>query len=108
MSHVTVLWKVSREPSLEHGDWPQYRADAGRTAYTPSGLPDGLTLRWKLEQPEPRPAWRGVHTRMIFDYAYQPVVSGKTLFFGSSADNKIYAVDTATGRSAGPFFTAGR
>ena len=94
-----------RRPALESGDWPQYRADAGRTGYTPAELPESLSLKWKRVQPAPSPAWKGVHTRMTFDYAYQPVIGGKTLFYGSSTDCKVYAVDTDTGRERWSFFT---
>jgi len=97
--------KVAKQPSLEQGDWPQYRADCGRTGYTPSELPENLALRWKRVQEKPTPAWRGVHTRMTFDYAYEPVVSGGTLFFGSSTDCAVYAVDTDTGRERWSFVT---
>jgi len=96
---------VSKHPSLDAGDWPQYRADAGRTGYTPAVIPSSLTLSWKREQQAPTPAWKGVHTRMTFDYAYQPVVSGKTLFYGSSADCRVYAVDTSSGRVRWTFTT---
>ncbi len=96
---------LSRDVSLESGDWPQYRADAGRTGYSPVALPDNLSLKWIRETPAPDPAWQGVHTRMTFDYANQPVIGGKTLYFGSSRDCKIYAVDTATGRDKWTFFT---
>ena len=92
-------------PALKSGDWPQYRADAGRTGFTPEELPSNLSLKWKLEQPAPAPAWKGVHTRMTFDYAYQPVIGSKTLYFGSSADCKVYALDTATGKEQWSFFT---
>jgi outer membrane protein assembly factor BamB len=96
---------VSRRPSLQSGDWPQYRADAGRTGYTPSELPASLSLRWKYTQDAPAPAWKGVHTRMTFDYACQPVIAGKTLYFGSSTDCKIYALNIDTGGERWSFFT---
>jgi len=95
----------SHNASLESGDWPQYRADAGRTGYSPVSLPGNLSLKWQRETPEPDPAWQGVHTRMTFDYATQPVIGGSTLYFGSSRDCKIYAVDTETGNDRWTFFT---
>lgn len=96
---------VWHEPSLEDGDWPQYRADAGRTGYTPVPLAEDLTLKWERTAPKPDPAWQGVHTRMTFDYANQPVIGGSALYFGSSCDCKIYAIDTATGLDRWTFFT---
>ena len=97
---------ISVSPSLKKGDWPQYRADAGRCGYTPHNLPSDLSLRWKYEQPPPSAAWKGPGTRMLFDYAYEPVISGKKLYFGSSTDCKIYALDTITGEECWSFFTA--
>jgi outer membrane protein assembly factor BamB len=90
---------------VEAGDWPQYRADAGRTGYTQETLPEGLGLKWMSMQKAPTPAWTGIHTRMIFDYAYHPVISGDMLYFGSSTDTKVYALDAATGEERWAFFT---
>jgi outer membrane protein assembly factor BamB len=44
---------------------------------------------------------------MEFDAAYQPVIAGGSLFYGSSADGKVYALDGATGRAQWTFFTGG-
>ena len=67
--------------NVKNGDWPQYRYDAGRCAYSPNHLDNDLSLNWVLKQPAPTPAWQGVHTRMPFDFAYQTVISGDKLFF---------------------------
>ncbi len=96
---------VSQKHSLDNGDWPQYRGDAGRCGYTPQNLSSDLTLEWKHEQKQPSPAWKGFHVRMAFAYAYEPVIAGKTLYFGSSSDCKLYAIDTETGEERWSFFT---
>ncbi|MFC1562722.1 PQQ-binding-like beta-propeller repeat protein [candidate division KSB1 bacterium] len=96
---------VSEGPSLLDGDWSQYRSDAGRCGYTPQDLPENLSLRWKYEQKSPSAAWKGVHTRMTFDYAYEPVVAGDILYFGSSTDCMVYALDVGTGGELWSFFT---
>jgi len=91
---------------ISAADWPQYRADAERSGYTPEELPAGLSLAWVYHpRHAPRPAWKGVDTRMPFDFAYHTVIAGGILFFGSSADCKIYALDAATGRERWSFFT---
>ncbi len=92
-------------------DWPQYRADAARTSYTDEVLPPALTLDW-VRQPRHRPhcAWVGrllSPSRMKFDWSYTPVVSGGTLFFGSSADHQVHALDAKTGKEKWHFFTSG-
>jgi outer membrane protein assembly factor BamB len=52
------------------------------------------------------PAWP-TEERMPFDQAYQPVVSNGALFFGSSTDGKLYALDSATGQVRWAFYTDG-
>ena len=77
-------------------DWPMYRADAGRSGYTPEKLPDSFDLAWSYRGLAPIPAWPK-NERLAFDRANQPVIAGSMLYFGSSADGKIYALDSETG-----------
>jgi len=99
-------------------DWPTYRHDNARTGCTTEVLEGPLTLQWVYSPPHPpRPAWSGpasrpregfyLRHRVIFDDAFQVSVVGDTLYFGSSSDNKIYALDAATGRQRWSFFTGG-
>jgi len=89
------------------GDWPTYRADAARTGYTAESLPASLSLAWTFESRHaPRPAWP-TRTRQRFDVAYQPVIAGQSLYFGSSADGKVYALDAVHGGLRWEFFTGG-
>jgi len=88
-------------------DWPQYRAGSGRLGHTPERLPAELHLQWTCVAPHaPRPAWPDVYwQRQTYDLAYQPVIAAGTLFFGSSADGKVYALDAADGHERWTFFT---
>lgn len=89
------------------GDWPTYRADAARTGYTAEELPAGLSLAWTFRsRSAPMPAWP-TRTRQRFDVAYQPVISHGLLYFGSSADGKVYALDAVQGAIRWEFFTGG-
>ena len=90
-------------------DWPQYRADAQRSGYTAEQLPTELHLQWTYIAPHPpEPAWPNVYwQRQTYDLAYQPVIAQRTLFYGSSADCKVYALDAASGRLRWSFFTDG-
>jgi len=89
-------------------DWPAFRGGAGRTGYTSEPLPADLHLRW-VHRPRhaPQPAWPGRDTRMPFDRAFHVAVAGGHVFFGSSADGKVRALDAATGEEAWSFHTAG-
>jgi len=86
-------------------DWPMYRADVGRTGFTPQRLPEALSLRWSYRAAHaPMPAWPSSE-RMTFDRVYQPVIAGSTLFFGSSADGKVSALEAGTGEARWTHFT---
>lgn len=97
-------------------DWPAYRADAARSGYTAEGLPRELALRWSFRPFDgPQPAWRGpavevkpssgTASRLTFDRAFQVTVAGGRLYFGSSADCHVYALDAANGRELWRFCT---
>jgi len=90
-------------------DWPQYRCDSGRSGCTSECLPTELHLQWIYHAPHaPQPAWPDVYwQRQTYDLAYQPVIADGMLFFGSSADGKIYALDAADGHERWTFFTDG-
>jgi len=90
------------------GDWPTYRADAARSGYTSESLPTKLSLQW-THQPryKPQPAWSGWDTRMPFDHTFHPVIAGGMLYFASSANGKVYALDAITGEQEWEVFTGG-
>lgn len=80
------------------GEWPQFRFDAARSGYTPEPLPAELSLQWTHHPAQPPdPAWVGQDTRLPFDHAPQVVVADGLVFFGSSADCRVHAIDAATG-----------
>lgn len=84
-----------------------YRADAARSGYTPESLPESLTPCWTYCCADPpMPAWP-TRDRQRYDVAFQPVIVGSSLFFGSSANGKVYALDVSTGKSRWQFFTDG-
>jgi len=88
-------------------DWPQFRADAARSGYTPENVPDRPSLAWVYRAPHaPMSAWPS-QDRLTFDRAYQPVIANGTLYFGSSADGKVYALDAASGAIRWTYYTDG-
>ncbi len=101
---VTILVLAASAASQ---DWPMYRADASRSAYTRHELPRRLQQQWHF-RPGHRPtqAWPR-QTRLQFDSVFQPVVAAGRMFFGSSTDGFVRAVDVATGRESWRFATEG-
>jgi outer membrane protein assembly factor BamB len=82
-----------------------YRSDAARSAFTTNSIPSKLQLVWKrVARHKPSPAWSG-QRRLEYDHAYHPVVFGGLVFFGSSTDHKVYALDATTGKTVWTFFT---
>jgi len=102
-------------------DWPVYRHDVGRSATTRERLRLPLSPAWTY-QPlhKPQPAWGDPNPRKVggfygsvegrrvhFDDVFHAVVAYDKVFFGSSADGKVYALDAATGQEVWTFFTGG-
>ena len=101
-------------------DWPTYQHDYARTGVARESLLAPFTDGWVHRyRHAPRPAWRGeakwdgynkvydLKSRQIFDYAYHPVIADGLLYYGSSADDKIYCLDATTGEQRWTFFTEG-
>ncbi|MEQ1852149.1 MAG: PQQ-binding-like beta-propeller repeat protein, partial [Chthoniobacteraceae bacterium] len=88
-------------------DWPTYRGDASRSGYTAETIPNQLRLRWKFHTGQsPKPAWP-TSERIDFDLAFQPILVGDLVLFGSSADEQVYALDAKTGAIRWRFFSEG-
>ena len=92
-------------------DWPMYKKDAARSGVTAEKIAFPLSKVWRYTPPQPpRPAWpepgKEMH-RIDFDYAPQPVIAGGTVFFGSSADDTLRAVDLVSGRVTWKFTAGG-
>ena len=88
-------------------DWPTFGHDVARSQTTAEAIQTPLAPCW-VYRPRfpPVPAWgaaaegdgRPERNRVHFDDAFQVAVAGGRLFFGSSADNKVYCLDAASGR----------
>lgn len=103
---VLVLWLLTSVTTTA-GDWPQYRADAARSGFVTERLASPLALAWTYQSAHaPSRAWP-TNIRMQFDRSFQPVSTGGLLFFGSSADDTLYALDAATGKTRWTFCTDG-
>jgi len=103
------------------GDWPTYRGDGHRSGVCAENLPLPLVESWAhAASLAPRPAWpempakqdvyrkiHGLSPTTIFDRAFCPVIEGGLLYYGSSADDKVYCLDAETGRVKWTFATEG-
>jgi outer membrane protein assembly factor BamB len=93
------------------GDWTTYRYDRARSGITAEKVATPLSLRWTFKPTHaPKPAWPKPAEelpRMHLDSAYHVTVANDIVYFGSSVDNKVYALDAKTGEVRWTFFTEG-
>jgi len=101
-----LLLAAGAAASASADDWPMWQHDAQRTGVTPARVPDRLHLQWTAQYPRLERAWPD-EDRMEFDVAYEPVIAGKTLFFGSSRDDALRALATDTGEERWRFYANG-
>ncbi len=98
-------------PIADAADWPTYRHDGARSGVTSEQLAPPLSQEWVfISKDAPEPAWPKPAEelpRMHFDDAYYVAVAGKSVYFGSSMDNKVYSLDAATGKVRWTTFTEG-
>lgn len=87
-------------------DWPMGRHDARRSGASPQRLPARLHLQWTRDYPALQPAWPD-QDRMQFDAAYDPIVTGRTLYLASSRHDCVRALDTTTGAAKWTYFADG-
>lgn len=102
------------------GDWPTYQHDNERSGVTDEQLNPPLELDWVYQaRHAPRPAWPNpakhdywhykynLKPRVTFDKAFQVVAADGSVYFSSSADDKVYCLDASTGGERWSFFTEG-
>jgi len=125
MSRYTVAFAFSLAFFFVFGsawadDWPSFGHDNQRSCVTSEPLRLPLKEAWVFEATHPpRPAWPGpakqdfwhhhfnLRPTVTFDRAFHVVGAGHTVYFGSSADDKVYALDATTGQERWSFFTEG-
>ncbi|MHC4643509.1 MAG: outer membrane protein assembly factor BamB family protein, partial [Planctomycetota bacterium] len=101
-------------------DWPTFGADTRRSCVTSEqlGLPLNESWLFKATHP-PQPAWPtpakqdffhrlyNLRPTVTYDQAPAVVGAGDIVYFGSSADDRVYALDSMTGQIRWTFFTEG-
>jgi len=95
-------------------DWPTFMRDRARSGVSGETLTLPLNELWSYTPPaEPVRAWPTPQAgynelpKLAFDDATHVAMAGDTVFFGSSVDNGIHAVDARTGAKRWTFFTEG-
>jgi len=93
-------------------DWPAFRMNSARSGVTSEELPAGLYPQWTyVPAHPPSPAWplsEGyTFADMPFDYAHHVVVADSLVFFGSSSDDCVRALDAASGKTRWVFQAEG-
>lgn len=105
---------------LSDTDWPTYMHDNQRTGITNEKLQFPLKLKWVYRaRHAPRPAWpppakqdfwhnkKNLNPRVIYDRAFHVISVNDRVYFGSSADDKVYCLDLKTGRELWSFYPEG-
>ncbi len=107
--------------SLNASDWPTYRRDNFRSGRSDDSLAvKQLQLAWDRSAAHPpAPAWHGparwdayndvlrMGAMRNYDAAFQPIVVGGRLFYGSSVDDTLVCLDTKTGEEVWTYTTDG-
>lgn len=99
-------------------DWAGYRYDNARSGSTSEETGGEFSPVWVYSSAyAPRTAWSGpssrpregflLRHRVSFDDSFQVAAMGERVYFGSSVDDKIYALDAASGAECWSFFTGG-
>jgi outer membrane protein assembly factor BamB len=99
-------------------DWPTFMHDNQRSGVTSEQLRPPLSECWVFKSAhQPQPAWPlpakqdfwhhhyNLRATVTYDRAFHVVAAGDMVFFGSSADDKVYALDARTGQERWTFFT---
>ena len=108
---LIVLVAVSFDPCVSLGAQSVHLANQHRTGYIAENMEPPFRTGWVYSaRQEPRPAWREPGwepQRIPFDYAYPLSAGNGLVYFGSSADHAVHALDAKTGRERWRFFTDG-
>lgn len=113
-----IIFLISQITLAE--DWSTYQHDNQRSGHTAEKLMLPLFENWQYQAlTVPQPAWpepaptdywhreANLKPRVIFDRAFHVVGAGDALYFGSSANDKIYCLDATSGAERWSFFTSG-
>ena len=103
--------QVRSEETDDVGNWQTYRHDNRRSGVTTADLDFPLKTRWAYRSPQPpQMAWTGpakwdaysgnsgLQSMRNFDPCFYVTSDGQHVYFGSSADDAVHALDLLTGK----------
>ncbi|MBD3184435.1 PQQ-binding-like beta-propeller repeat protein [Candidatus Poribacteria bacterium] len=106
--------------SVMAGNWPTYQMDYSRSGVSDEKLNLPLKEVWSYNaRHAPEPAWPppakadywhnliNPRARVTYDRAFHLVSVDGSVYFSSSADDKVYCLDASTGEEKWAFFTEG-
>jgi outer membrane protein assembly factor BamB len=115
---VLLLVVFANAGTTKAEDWPTFMHDNQRSGVTSEQLRLPLSECWVFKSAhQPQPAWPlpakqdfwhhyyKLRATVTYDRAFHVVAAGDMVFFGSSADDKVYALDARTGQERWTFFT---
>jgi len=114
---LLVVFGLSPE-EIWGGDWPTYQHDIRRSGVTAERLVPPLAEQWVFESRHaPVPAWGDPQPKAIegnlelprlrFDDAFHVAAVADAVYFGSSADHMVHALDASTGELRWSAYTGG-
>jgi outer membrane protein assembly factor BamB len=114
----TVVLTLTMISVGQAADWPTYLHDDRRCGATDEQLSLPLTPQWIYSSADQlQLAWEGpraepfeglyMRHRMAFDDVLHAVIADGLAFFGSTVDNKVYAVELDSGEVRWEFFSDG-
>jgi len=117
MTALGLLAVCLAAPALAE-DWPTYLHDGRRSSASGEKLALPLSEEWVFTpaqppshawgDPQPKPVEKLLELpRLRFDDAFHVAAVGDRVYFGSSSENKVWALDAATGRTLWQFYAEG-
>lgn len=90
-------------------DWPMWRYSHERSASTPEQLSDNLYLQWENQYSKRTPVWDDPLNQnlMQYDRIFEPIIVENKLFLGFNDQDKVVALDLATGKEMWHYYADG-
>ena len=114
-----ILLFIIHEDEITSSDWAQFKKDNYRSGVAKADIDlSEFGLEWQHNTgQEPIPAWYGpakedafarsgpLPSMRDYDLSYYPIIVGKSLYYGSSADDAVHCLDVSDGDSKWIFTT---